>query len=137
LRTDQTLGAAGIWSLYMTLLQAEEGFACLKGSLGLRPNFHQLEARVEAHVFISVLAYHLLTWVREKLCESGEVRDWKTLRRLPSTHSLATTRLPLEAGRVLHNRKATVPDAEQAQVYQRLGIDWKNEYPMRKSFVSI
>jgi len=38
---------------------------------------------------------------------------------------------------VLHIRKATVPDAEQAQVYQRLGIDWKNEYPMRKSFVSI
>jgi len=137
LRTDQTLGAAGIWSLYMTLLQAEEGFACLKGSLGLRPNFHQLEARVEAHVFISVLAYHLLTWVREKLSESGEVRDWKTLRRLLSTHSLATTRLPLEDGRVLHIRKATVPDAEQAQVYQRLGIDWKNEYPMRKSFVSI
>jgi hypothetical protein len=32
LRTDQPLGAAGIWSLYMTLLQAEEGFACLKGS---------------------------------------------------------------------------------------------------------
>ena len=81
-------------------LQAGEGFACLKGSLGLRPDFHQLEARAEARVFIPVLAYHLLTWV-------------------------------------LHIRKATVPDAEQAQVYQCLGIDWKNEYPMRKSFVSI
>lgn len=135
LRTDQALGAARIWSLYMTLLQAEEGFACLKGALGLRPNFHQLEARVEAHVFISVLAYHLLSWVREKLRDSGELRDWKTLRRLLSTHSLATTRLPLEDGRVLHIRKATVPDAEQSQVYRRLGIDWKGEYPMRKSFV--
>lgn len=135
LRTDQALGAACIWSLYMTLLQAEEGFACLKGALGLRPNFHQLEARVEAHVFISVLAYHLLAWVREKLRDCGEVRDWKTLRRLLSTHSLATTRLPLEDGRVLHIRKATVPDAEQAQVYRHLGIDWKSEYPVRKTFV--
>lgn len=135
LRTDQALGAACIWSLYMTLLQAEEGFACLKGALGLRPNFHQLEARVEAHVFISVLAYHLLAWVREKLRDCGEVRDWKTLRRLLSTHSLATTRLPLEDGRVLHIRKATVPDAEQSQVYRHLGIDWKSEYPVRKTFV--
>jgi transposase len=135
LRTDQPLGAAGIWSLYMSLLQAEEGFACLKGSLGLRPNFHQLEARVEAHVFISVLAYHLLAWVRETLRDSGDVRDWKTLRRLLSTHSLVTTRLPLEDGRVLQIRKATVPDAEQAQVYRLLGIDWKTEYPSRKTFL--
>ncbi len=45
----------------MILLRAEKGFACLKGSLSLRPNFHPLPCRVEAHVFISVLAYHLLT----------------------------------------------------------------------------
>ena len=119
----------------MTLLQAEEGFACLKGSLGLRPNYHQLEERVEAHIFISVLAYHLLCWVRRKLRDSGEVRDWKTLRHLLSTHSLATTRLPLEDGRVLHLRKATVPDAEQAQVYQKLGIDWKGEFAPIKYYV--
>lgn len=135
LRTDQKLDAARIWSLYMTLLQAEEGFACLKGTLGLRPNFHQLEDRVEAHIFITVLAYHLLTWVREKLRERGDLRDWKTLRRLLSTHSLATTRLPLEVGRVLHIRKASQPDAEQEQVYQKLGIDWKNEFPVQKSYM--
>lgn len=135
LRTDQALGAARTWSLYMTLLQAEEGYACLKGSLGLRPNFHQLEERVDAHIFISVLAYHLLCWARGKLRDSGDPRDWKTVRRLLRTHSLATTRLPLEDGRVLHIRKASVPDAEQAQVYQKLGIDWKAEFPPQKHFV--
>ena len=135
LRTDQRLGAACIWSLYMTLLQAEEGYACLKGSLGLRPNFHQLQHRVEAHVFISVLAYHLWCWVREKLRDGGDLRDWKTLRQLLSTHSLATTRLPLEDGRVLHIRKATLPDAGQAQVYRKLGIDWKAEFTPQKRFV--
>lgn len=135
LRTNQSLGASRIWMLYMTLLQAEEGYACLKGSLGLRPNFHQIQNRVEAHVFISVLAYHLLCWVREKLHERGDMRDWKTVRRLLSTHSLATTRLPLEDGRVLHIRKPTIPDAEQAQVFQKLGIDWKAAFPPQKRFV--
>jgi len=135
LRTDRSLGAARTWSVYMTLLQAEEGYACLKGSLGLRPNFHQLEERVEAHVFISVLGYHLLCWVRERLRQSGDMRDWKTVRRLLSTHSLATTKLPLEDGRVLHIRKPTVPDAEQALVYRKLGIDWKTEVPPQKRFV--
>src|SRR5690606_30485411 len=100
-----------------------------------RPNYHQIEKRVEAHVFISVLAYHLLCWVREKLRERGDMRDWKTVRRLLSTHSLATTRMPLEDGRLLHIRKPTIPDAEQAQVFQKLGIDWKAEFPPQKRFV--
>lgn len=135
LRTDQSLDATRIWLIYMTLLQAEEGYACLKGSLGLRPNFHQIQERVEAHIFISVLAYHLLCWVREKLRERGDMRDWKTIRRLLSTHSLVSTKLPLEDGRVLHIRKPTIPDAEQAQVFQKLGIDWKAEFPTKKRFM--
>jgi hypothetical protein len=54
---------------------------------------------------------------------------------LLSTHSLATTRPPLGDGRVLHIRKATLPDAGQAQVYRQLGIDWKAEFTPQKRFV--
>jgi len=132
LKTDHSLGGAELWQLYMTLLRAEEGFSSLKGSLGLRPNFHQLEDRVEGHIFISVLAYHLLCWVGQRLAPSGDTRDWKTLRRLLRTHSLVTTRLPLQDGRVIEVRKPSLPDAEQALVYQRLGIDWKTACPARK-----
>jgi transposase len=137
LKTERTLSAAETWSLYMVLLQAEEGFSCLKGSLGLRPNFHQLEERVEAHIFISVLAYHLLTWIRETLRPTGELRDWKTLRRLLSTHSLVTTALPLQDGRVLRIRKASRPDPEQVRVFENLGINWKNAFPTVKTFAKI
>jgi hypothetical protein len=44
----------------MTLLKAEAGFTQLKGTLGLRPNFHQLKDRVDGQVFISAPAYQLL-----------------------------------------------------------------------------
>ena len=65
--------------------------------------------------------------------DGGDLRDWKTLRRLLGTHCLATTRLPLEDGRVLHIRKATLPDAGQAQVYRKLGIDWKAGFTAAKT----
>ena len=133
LKTERALDAAQTWSLYMILLQAEEGFACLKGTLGLRPNFHQLEHRVEAHIFISVLAYHLLTWVRETLRHSGDPRDWNTLRRLLSTHCLVTTVLPLTTGAVLRIRKPSQPDAQQQHLYDKLGIDWKAAFPAIKT----
>ena len=52
LKTDKSLGAAQLWELTMTLLKAEAGFAQLKGTLGLRPNFHQLEDRVDVHMLM-------------------------------------------------------------------------------------
>lgn len=135
LKTDRNLPADQLWRLYMTLLQAEAGFRMLKSSLGLRPNYHQLEERVDAHIFISVLAYHLLMWVRHHLQVSGDNRDWKTLRRLLSTHSLVSTILPLKDGRILQIRKPSVPDAEQARVFQLPGIDWKREVPTQKTIM--
>ncbi|MEA2069453.1 MAG: hypothetical protein U9P12_09660 [Verrucomicrobiota bacterium] len=105
----------------------------LKGTLGLRPNFHQLEKRVDGHIFISVLAYHLLRWIGYRLETAGDLREWRTLRRLLCTHVVATTRLPLEDGREISIRKPSQPDAEQEQVYALLGIDWNRAYPPRKT----
>lgn len=133
LKTDKTLGAIEIWKLYMTLLKAEAGFQMLKSSLGLRPNFHQLEERVEGHIFISILAYHLLCWIRERFEQSGDTRQWNTIRRLLRTHSVVTIRLPKQSGEIISIRKPSLPDAEQERVYQILGIDWRKEFPSTKT----
>jgi transposase len=129
LKTVRRLDAPTLWRLYMTLLKAENGFQMLKGSLGLRPNYHHLEGRVEGHIFISVLAYHLLCWIGCTLERAGDRRDWKTIRRLLATHSVVTTRLPLKDGRVIYTRKPSRPDAEQEQVYRMLGLDWRSAFP--------
>jgi hypothetical protein len=128
LKTDKTLAAAELWAL-----KAESGFRMLKSSLGLRPNFHQLEGRVDGHIFISVLAYHLLSWVRENFLLCGDVREWSSIARLMRTHIVATTRLKLKDGRILQIRKPSRPDAEQQRVYDILGIDWKQAFPPTKS----
>ncbi len=133
LKTNKDIDAQELWNLYMTLLKAEEGFAMLKGSLGLRPNYHQLEKRVEGHIFISILAYHLLTWIKMRMEETQDHRDWKTIRRLLCTHSMVTTRLPLKNGNLLRIRKPSLPDSEQSAVYDKLGIDWRGMCPVRKT----
>jgi transposase len=133
LRTDQAFPSDVLWNLYMTLLKAEAGFKMLKGTLGLRPNFHQKEHRVDGHIFISVLAYHLLCWINQKLEVAGDNRTWRTLRRLLRTHCLLTTRLSLEDGRIISIRKASVPDEEQARIYQMLGINWRTAYKTRRT----
>src|SRR5438445_5849320 len=48
---------AKAWQFYMQLSQVEEAFKNLKGDLAVRPIYHQLEHRIEAHIFVSFLAY--------------------------------------------------------------------------------
>ena len=111
LRTDRSeLGAEPLWKLYVLLTQAEDGFAALKGDLGLRPNYHQLEGRVDAHIFITVLAYQLLRFITYTLEQKGDHRDWPTLRRVLQTHCYATVSMPTRSGTVVHVRRAGAPE---------------------------
>jgi transposase len=117
--------AQDIWNLYMSLSKAEEGFRSLKGDLGLRPNYHQLENRVDGHIWITILAYHLLSWIRETLRDQGDHRSWGTVRRLMQTHCYTTIVLPTKGGQLYRIRKAGEPDELQKVIYQRLNVNWK------------
>jgi transposase len=124
LRTDrQDLMPAELWRVYISLTQAEEGFRALKTDLGLRPNYHQKEERVDGHIFITMLAYQLWKWVREKLDGSGDRRDWTTIRRLLETHCYSTLIVPRADGSIHHLRKAGRAEAQQREIYNKLGIE--------------
>ena len=72
LRTSRSdLEAAELWSLYMMLNWVEDSFRSLKSELGLRPTYHQKDKRLKGHLFISVLAYHLLASLQRGLMEKG------------------------------------------------------------------
>ena len=126
LRTDKTdLSGDELWHLYISLTKAERGFKALKSDLGLRPNFHQKDFRVEGHVFITILAYQLMCFILKTMENQGDHRSWDTLKRILSTHCYATTVLPTKSGIVYRIRKAGEPDQVQRQIYNTLGIDWR------------
>jgi hypothetical protein len=58
---------ARLWGLYLQLVGVEEAFRNLKGDLAIRPVFHQLEARIEAHIFVAFLAYCLHVTLERRL----------------------------------------------------------------------
>lgn len=117
--------AQDIWNTYMTLSKAEEGFRTLKGDLGLRPNYHQIEGRVEGHIWITILAYHLLSWLRETLRDRADHRGWGTIRRIMQTHCYTTIVLPTKSGQLCRLRKAGEPDELQKVIYQSHKVDWQ------------
>ena len=58
---------AVLWERYIQLTQIEAAFKTLKSELGLRPIYHKVEKRVEAHIFVAFLAYALSVTLRQRL----------------------------------------------------------------------
>ena len=111
-----------IWHLYMTLTKVEGAFRALKSDLGLRPIYHQLARRTAAHLFISVLAYHLYSAITLTLSEAGDTRSISTVLTQLKTHSRLTVMLTDKKAQVHHLRISSSPDPVQRKIYDILGV---------------
>lgn len=116
------LDEAALWKTYVMITKVEEGFRCLKDELKLRPVFHQTEERSDGHMFITLLAYHLLNSIRVNLQSAGNHMRWKNIRELLSTHALVTTSLKTENGQRIHFRQCSDPELFHREIYQSLRI---------------
>lgn len=111
-----------LWKTYIMLTQVEEGFRCLKSELGLRPIYHQREHRVDGHLFITVLAYHIMQCILHKLRECGINYSWRTLRRIMSTQVRVTTSVETKEGKRMRIRNTTSPEMVHKEIYKALGV---------------
>ena len=88
---------ATLWRLYMQLIEIEQAFKELKHDLAIRPIFHRREERIEAHIFVSFIAYCLLVTLknlarprahgltpRASSKRSPPSRWWTSIYRLPT-----------------------------------------------------
>ncbi len=123
LKTDRhDLADDEIWRLYILLTRVEAAFRAMKSPLMERPIFHHLEHRVQTHIFLCVLAYHLLVAIEKRCLDQGWHTSWATLREHLSTHQVATVLLPALDGRILKVRRASTPDEIHREIYRVLQI---------------
>jgi transposase len=120
--THTGMEPADILKAYHSLSRVEAAFRCLKTDLGLRPVYHQKQDRCGAHLFISVLAYHLLNTIELSLKEKGDTRKWSTLAKVLSTHMRTTVIMADEKGAIHHIRLSGAPEVSHQQIYDALGI---------------
>jgi hypothetical protein len=123
LRSNETTWTAEqMWRTYVMLTDLEAVFRSLKSELGLRPIFHHKQARSDAHLFISVLAYQFVQIIRSRLADRGIHDSWISLRQILRVQRRTTSRFNTRAGRTLSVRKASQPEAQLAQLYHALAL---------------
>ncbi len=114
-----------IWQLYTSLTDVEDGFRSLKSELGLRPNFHQKDKRIEGHIFISILAFHVLISLQKHLHDIGVYHRWSTIRELLSVQQRVSVEMKTQKGDLLVIRDTTEPEAIHYLMAQALKIKLK------------
>jgi len=113
---------AVLWDRYMQLVQIEAAFKCLKSELGIRPIYHQLEHRVDAHILVAFLAYCLTVTLRHRLqVHAPGLTPRAVLEKLASIQALDVC-LPTTDGRRLVMPRYTEPEADLALLLHQLKI---------------
>lgn len=111
-----------LWRTYVMLTEVEATFRSLKTDFGFRPVYHQKEIRVSAHLFISLLAYHIAHTIRFQLKSKGVHLSWKRLRNIMSSQQRVTVSLPTKNNEVIHVRTTTRAESEQKAICDALGV---------------
>ena len=124
LKTDRPdLSAEEIWRAYILLTRVEDAFRDMKSPLMERPIFHHLKNRTQTHIFLCVLAYHLLAAIEHRFWQAGMHTSWWTQRQHLRTHQVVTVVLhEADSDRVLKIRKATTPESSHREIYATLRI---------------
>jgi len=128
------LNPQDIWDLYNTIREVESSFREIKGDLGVRPNYHQNDKRIEGHIFISVLAYFVLSAIREKLKQKGCNVSWKTLKEDMVSQKIVTTSLKSKSGKQYFLRGVSEANKVQEEYYKLLSIKAKPMKIKRTTF---
>ena len=116
------MSAQEIWKLYMTLTHVESAFRSMKETLGMRPVYHQTSERSEAHLFITVLAYHLLASIENIMAQQGDNRTWGALREVMSTLMRGTVTMRDNMGVTYDLRVSGEPEDEHRDILDKLGV---------------
>jgi Transposase DDE domain len=134
LRTNLTEhDPAKLWIYYLQLVAVEEAFKNLKGDLAIRPIFHQLEPRIEAHIFIAFLAYCLHVTLQRRLHGLAPGLTPRSVLEKFAAVQMVDVHVPTTDGRELLLTRYTQPEPELSVLLHKLKLELPAQPPPRIS----
>ena len=118
-----------LWRMYMRLSEVEQAFKELKNDLGLRPIHHQLERRIEAHIFVAFMAYCLQVTLKHLLrSHAGGLTPPRVMEQMAGIQMLDVL-APTTTGQWLSMSRYTQPDRTQQLLLSMLGLELPQQPP--------
>jgi len=130
LRTNLTADNPGdLWSKYILLCEIEQAFKEIKHDLGIRPVFHQQDKRIEAHIFVSFLAYCLQVTLKHRARARAPGLTPRAILEKFKAMQMIDVHLPTTDGRNLILPRYTQPEADVKLLLHQLGLTLPEQPP--------
>jgi transposase len=132
LRTNLTgREPAQLWQFYIQLVEIEAAFKNLKDDLQLRPIYHQLEHRIEAHIFIAFMAYCLHVTLKARLRPVAAGLTPRAVLDKFATMQMLDVKFPTTDGRTLILSRYTEPETDHKLLLEQLKVTLPPQPPPR------
>ncbi len=118
-----------LWRLYLQLVEIEQAFKELKNDLSVRPIHHQLETRIEAHIFVAFLAYCLMVTLKQRLKALAPGLTPKAVLEKLAAIQMIDVELPTTDGRTVLLSRHTEPETDHLLLLQRLKLELPAQPP--------
>jgi transposase len=118
-----------LWRLYLQLVEIEQAFKELKNDLSVRPIHHQLETRIEAHIFVAFLAYCLMVTLKQRLKALAPGLTPKAVLEKLAAIQMIDVELPTTDGRTVLLSRRTEPESDHLLLLQRLKLELPAQPP--------
>ena len=122
---------AVLWTCYVQLTQIEGAFRSLKSELGIRPIYHHLEHRVDAHILIAFLAYCLQVTLKNRLWLHAPGLTPTAVMEKLATIQMIDVWIPTVDGRWLILPRYTQPEKDTKILLQKLKLELPTQPPPR------
>ena len=122
---------AQLWQFYIQLVEIEAAFKNLKDDLQLRPIYHQLQHRIEAHIFVAFIAYCLHVTLRARLRPVAAGLTPRAVLDKFATMQMLDVKFPTTDGRTLILSRYTEPDTDQKLLLEQLKLTLPPQPPPR------
>ena len=118
-----------LWRMYLQLVEIEQAFKELKGDLSIRPVYHQLDRRIEAHIFIAFLAYCLQVTLKQRLKALAPGLTPRAVLEKFAALQMIDVELPTTDGRLIVLSRYTEPEDDQRLLLQQLQLQLPGQPP--------
>jgi transposase len=119
------------WRMYVQLTEVEAVFRALKSDLGLRPIWHWVPPRVEAHIMVAFLGYCLWVCLKQQLKKVADsLTPWQVLQEFEPMVQVEVW-FKLRAGGAICLSRITQAEPAQAMILAQLGWRLPEQPPPR------
>ena len=118
--TKQAIAEDKIWDAYNLTRDVEAVFRCLKTDLDIRPIYHQKDEYIEPHIWLGILAYQVVNYIRRNLKQQNIHYSWSTIVEKMQSMQSALVTVDNENNEKIYIKLCTRPSKDQCAIFDAL-----------------